>query len=383
MKKILIFSLAYVPHVGGAELALKELTDRLEDFEFHVLTLRFREVDPPEERVGNVVVHRIGPPAGGWSSYLQKMLFIPRAVYAARALHAEHRFALWWAMMTYMVLPVAILRLGGLRVPYVLTLQDGDPFTHVFRRLRILPLVPLLHYGFRHATAVSVLSRYLAGWARRMGARREPHIIPNGVEVAHFAGAQPREVGKKDGEFWLITTSRLVHKNGLDDVIRALVLLPTSVHLLILGSGPLEKKLKALATSFGLNERTHFVGHVPYAELPGYLHACDAFVRPSRTEGFGSSFIEAMAAGLPIIATQEGGIADFLFDARRNPNTKATGFAVDPNSAEQIADVVKELMTDPQKVQSTRQNAFTMVRERYEWSTVAKQMRELFATIPL
>ncbi len=377
MKKVLIFSLAYLPHVGGAELALKELTDRLDEFEFHLLTLRFRAEDAAREKIGNVFVYRIG----FGSSALQKVLFVPRALRAARILQRKHAFDIWWAMMTYMVLPIALLRLSGTRVPYVLTLQDGDSFTHVFRRVRILPVVPLLRYGFRQAAAVSVLSQYLATWAEHMGAASRVAVIPNGVAVERFAGSQPRDIQKKEGEFWLITTSRLVHKNGLDDVLRALVLLPPSVHFLILGAGPLESELKWLVTEFKLVDRVRFVGYVPPAELPGYLHACDAFIRPSRTEGFGSSFVEAMAAGLPVIATQEGGIKDFLFDARRNPNKKATGFAVDPDSPEQIAEAVKVIMTDPTRVQQIREHAFALVREKYDWEVVTGQYRDLFKRV--
>jgi glycosyltransferase involved in cell wall biosynthesis len=214
-----------------------------------------------------------------------------------------------------------------------------------------------------------------------MGYQGEPVIIPNGAAVQVFAGAMPREVGKKEGEFWLATSSRLVHKNAVDDVIRSLVLLPAYVHFLILGVGPEEARLRALTRKLEVDARVHFQGYVSHADLPGYLHACDAFVRPSRTEGFGASFPEAMAAGLPVIATQEGGIADFLFDAKRNPGVPPTGFAVDRDTPEQIANAVKEIMTDSKKVQEVRENAFSLVRAKYDWDTVAGQMRALFGTI--
>ncbi|MFA7302342.1 MAG: glycosyltransferase family 4 protein [Candidatus Paceibacterota bacterium] len=376
MKKVLIFSLSYFPHVGGAEIALKEITERLRDIEFHIVTLRMgRELH--EERVGNVMVHRVD----GGASYFAKILFIPRAAALAARLHAQKQFDGLWAMMSYMVLPVALLRMRGVCVPYVLTLQDGDPFRHVFMRPHIFLFLPLLRYGFHHASAVTVLSTYLAAWARRMGYQGEPVVIPNGADVRAFAGAMPLDIGKKEGEFWLVTSSRLVHKNAVDVVVRSLVLLPEYVHFLVLGAGPEESRLKALARELELDSRVRFKGYVSHAELPGYLHACDAFVRPSRSEGFGSSFVEAMAAGLPVVATQEGGIVDFLFDTKRNPGAPATGFAVDPDVPEQIADAVKEIMTNPKKVQQVRENAFALVREKYDWGTVAEQTRALFATI--
>jgi len=85
MKKILIFSLAYYPQVGGAEVALKEITDRIPDIEFHLLTLRFNAADVAEEKIGNIFVHRIGR---GNSSYASKILFIPRAASAELVAYA-------------------------------------------------------------------------------------------------------------------------------------------------------------------------------------------------------------------------------------------------------------------------------------------------------
>ena len=72
---------------------------------------------------------------------------------------------------------------------------------------------------------------------------------------------------------------------------------------------------------------------------------------PSRSEGQGISFASTMVAGLPIVGTQEGGIADFLFDARRNPGHATTGWAVDKDNPEQIADAVKAILADPKQAQ--------------------------------
>lgn len=372
MKRILIFSMAYYPRVGGAEVAIKEITDRISDTEFHMVTLNFDGL-PKEERMGNVQVHRVG---GGFG-YLSKIFFVPRAALAARRLNREYQFDALWAMMSYMLWPVVLLRMLGVRVPYVLTLQDGDPFERVFRRWFILPFRPLLSYGFRHATAISVLSTYLATWVRRMGGK-EPVVIPNGADVNRFMDAVPADIGKKEGETWLITSSRLVHKNAIDDVIRALALLPTSVKFLVCGTGEEQTVLQALARECGVEDRVVFRGHVSHGELPHLLTAADIFIRPSRTEGFGSSFVEAMAADIPVIATQEGGIADFLFDAKRNPEKEATGFAVDADAPEQIAEMVTYIQTHPDEVQKTLATAQKMVQERYDWNRIAVLMESLF-----
>lgn len=371
MRSILIFSLAYHPHVGGAEVAIKELTDRILDIEFHLVTLNFGD-DAVEERIGNIVVHRVG----SGSSYLQKILFILRAARRAQQLHRLHTFNAFWAMMSYMLFPITLLRISGVSVPYVLTLQEGDPFSYMFSRWFILPFRPLLSYGFRHASVATALSRYLAAWARRMGHSRPIEIIPNGVDIRHFSGHSIVH----DGVI-LVTTSRLVHKNAVDDVIRALAFLPPHVRFQILGDGPDGGDLRELAREVGVSERAEFLGHIGHKDMPRYLHAADIFVRPSRSEGQGASFVEAMGAGLPVIATQEGGIGDFLFDAKRNPDKEPTGWAVDKDSPEQIAEVVREILASPDTVAQVTENAKHLVAKKYDWDLIARQMRAVFGRV--
>lgn len=380
MKKILIFSLAYYPQVGGAEVAIKEITDRIGDIEFHIVTMRFSPDDLPEEKVGNVFVRRVGNGDG----YISKVLFAPRAALLARRLHATEQFDALWAMMSYMLFPVSLARMLGIRLPYILTLQEGDTHSHMFERLRILPFLPLLNMGFRKATVVQAISNYLGVWARKHGFRGPLEVIPNGVGIKHFSQEYPPAVlneikdtlGKKMGDVFLITTSRLVHKNAVDDAIRALPLLPANVHFIVLGIGPDESMLKKLSAKLGVAERVRFIGQIGHEELPKYLKAADIFVRPSRSEGMGNSFIEAMAAGLPVIATQEGGIADFLFDEKRNPGQPITGFAVDKNSPWQIAAAVEEVMFHSEKMRAVVATAKQMVIDKYDWDLIAKVMRE-------
>jgi glycosyltransferase involved in cell wall biosynthesis len=379
-KKILIFSLAYYPHVGGAEIAIKEITDRIspDDIEFHLITLRFSPEEVGEEKIGNVHVHRIGRN----KNYLSKILFIPRAAYVALTMDVR-RFDALWSMMTYMLFPVVLLRLLGVKTPYVLTLQDGDPFAHVFGRWFIRPLVPLLRFGFRRAAVVQAISQFLGRWAREFGFAGPLEIIPNGVDIPNFSRAisETRRaelvatLNKKEGDVFLITSSRLVHKNALDDVIRALALLPAHIQFLVLGDGKEEGTLRTLSKECGVESRVHFLGYIGHEELPDYLHVSDIFIRPSRSEGMGSAFVEAFASGIPVVATQEGGIADFLFDAKRNPEKEPTGFAVAVNSPQNIAEVVQEILTHTQEVAAIVARARLLAQEKYGWDSIARDMR--------
>ncbi|OGG82404.1 hypothetical protein A3H77_00640, partial [Candidatus Kaiserbacteria bacterium RIFCSPLOWO2_02_FULL_56_11] len=316
------------------------------------------------EKIGNIFVHRIGR---GNSSYASKILFIPRAASAARALHRAHHFDALWAMMSYMLFPIV---LSKLRVPYLLTLQEGDPFKRMFARWFILPVLPLLWSGFERASTVTAISSYLAAWAKRMSYRGTPQVIPNGVDLARFTYSPHRGGGR------LVTASRLVEKNGIDVIIRTLTHLPDA-SLLICGSGPREAELKRLAEDLKVAGRMEWYGHVEHTKLSDIYKTADIFVRPSRSEGMGNSFVEAMAAGLPVIATQEGGIADFLFDEKRNLDKEPTGWAVDKDSPGQIAAAVKDIVANPDKVARITQNAAKMVREKYDWVLIARAMKRV------
>lgn len=373
MKKVLIFSLAYYPHVGGAEVAVKELTDRMPDFVFHMVTLRFSRAEKSEEKMGNVHVHRISL---GGTSNVSKFLFQFVAFLKARSLHKTERFDAVWALMAHSAgVPAFLFKTAYPGVPYILNLQEGDPPAAIERTMLLLR--PLFVGAFRKADIVQPISHFLAAWARRMGFEGPIEIIPNGAAVQRFKG-EPIE---REGVV-LITTSRLVHKNALDDVIRALPLLPENIRFVILGSGPEETSLKALARKKKVETRVEFLGHVDHGNMSRHLHAADIFIRPSRSEGQGASFIEAMAAGLPIIATQEGGIADFLFDAKRNPDKETTGWAVDKDNPEQIAEAVKEILAHPEQTKKIVANARAMAFEKYDWDLIAKDMKErVFARV--
>ena len=193
MKRILVFSLAYHPLIGGAELAVSEITKRISpaDFAFTLVTLRFKLEHPRRERIGNVEVYRVG-----FGGYLGKVFFPFLAALKGRSLHRQKPFDGGWAIMTYMVLPIILMRFLGVRIPYAINLQDGDSARHVFGRLHILPFLLLIRLGFRRASAVQAISTYLSLWASRMGFQKKVAIVPNGVTVRQFAKANAGEKRK-------------------------------------------------------------------------------------------------------------------------------------------------------------------------------------------
>ena len=359
MSKILIFSLAYFPVEGGAEIAVKQITDRLPDIEFDLVTKRFDKSHMSFERVGNVNVYRIDS---------SKLFFPIKACRFAHKLERDRRYDTAWSIMAaFAGLAGLFFKLRHPSVKFALTLQEGDSLEYIKKRMGILR--PLFRQIFIKADIVTAISNFLADWGRDMGAR-EVIVIPNGVDTEKFK-VQSSKL-KVDDNTILITTSRLIEKNAVGDIIESLKYLPENVSLKILGIGPLESALKLQTVNCKLQTRVQFLGHVDYSEIPSYLHNADIFIRPSLSEGFGNSFIEAMASGLPVIATPVGGIPDFL-------RHEVTGLFCEPRNPESIAMQVKRLISDETLRTRLVDNASRMVDDRYGWDLVAREMsRKVF-----
>ncbi|MBA3550838.1 glycosyltransferase family 4 protein [Patescibacteria group bacterium] len=378
-KRILIFSVAYHPFVGGAEVAVKEITDRLShkasdgavELEFEMITLNLDGLQKSEEQVGNVKVYRIGG-----KGRVYKLLFPFSAYVKARTLHKIHSYnAVWSIMASFGGFAASFFKRKNPHVPFILTLQEGDPIEYIQRQVRFV--YPLFKNIFKRATIVQTISTYLATFAREMGVQGEIHVIPNGVDTILFTKTFSdseleivrQEIGKEPGERFLITTSRLVVKNGIKDVIAAMTLLPSSVKFIILGIGPLEQELRKQVEDLDLGKRVVFVGQKEYQDIPKYLAVSDIFIRPSRSEGMGNSFIEAMAAGIPVIATPVGGIPDFLKD-------RETGLFCNVQDPESVKETIELLLSDTMLREYIKTQAQAMVFEKYDWNTVVKAMQD-------
>ena len=270
-KRILIFSIAYEPLVGGAELAVRNITDRLSNFEFDLITCHFDKGYPDQEKIGNVNVYRVG-----FGNRIGRILYPLFAAHLARKLHRKNPYNLVWSIMAAYAGAAALLFLRGKpNLNFLLTLQEGDPIQHIHGRVR--GFRKIWQRIFKRADYIQAISRFLADWARQEGSVCPIEVVPNGVDFKKF---QIPSFRLKDGqEFIIVTASRLVPKNGVDILIRAVVKLQTTNYKLqILGVGPEEVKLKALAKKLGVSQRVHFLGNILQDEIPQYLSEADIFV---------------------------------------------------------------------------------------------------------
>jgi phosphatidylinositol alpha-1,6-mannosyltransferase len=173
---------------------------------------------------------------------------------------------------------------------------------------------------------------------------------------------RPRPLdGAPDRPLRLVTVARLSPEKGLADLLRAVASLAAdgaAVTLTVAGSGPDEQRLAALADELGVGDRVRFAGFVPHGPaLVAVLDEADVFVLPSRSEGLPHSVAEAMARGLPVVATAIGGIPELLGDG--------SGVVVAPGDPAALAEAIGALQADPARRAGLSASSLRRVR-RFE-----------------
>lgn len=384
MKNILIFSTAYLPFVGGAEIAVKELTDRISGCEFDLITARLDRKLAKFERLGRVNVHRLG-----FGSKFDKFLLPFLGLWQALRLDKDRHYQIIFSLLASQAsIAAAWFKVFCPGKKLILNLQEGDEEEHLKRYalgsdwLYNLLIRPWHLKVFKKADLAIAISGYLKQRALTAGVKCPVEIVPNGVDVKKFsifnppAGGQfsnkdlKNKLGIGNDEKIVITASRLVKKNAVGDIIKSLAYLPDSVKLLILGNGPDRKMLEDLAEELKLADRIIFQGAYANDDLPRYLALSDVFVRPSLSEGQGISFLEAMAAGVPVIGTPVGGIPDFLIDGE-------TGLFCQVGSPKSIAEKVKILLDNNELADVIITNAGNLVKKNYDWNLISEKYEKI------
>jgi glycosyltransferase involved in cell wall biosynthesis len=377
-KTILIFSTAYVPFVGGAEVAMKEITDRIDEYNFVMVTAKMDKKLPKKEQIGNITVHRIGVGI----PMVDKLCLALFGHIKGIALHKKHNFSCVWSLMASYCGFSARKFKKKTNVPFLLTLQEGDPIDYILHKVRFVK--KQFKEIFLLADGLQAISTYLFDWGKDMGfVGGVAEVVPNGVDVARFTKkytdeelvAVRKSFGFSDDVFLLVTASRLVIKNDVESVIKALPLLAKDVCFVVCGTGDLDERLAGLAKELGVFDRVTFLGNQSHEELPKILHASDAFIRPSITEGLGNAFLEAMAVGLPTIGTRVGGIPDFLEDGK-------TGFFCEVQNPQSIADTIVRIQhLSAEEKKHIHNNAMEVITERYNWEYISGRMKHIFTSL--
>ncbi len=217
-----------------------------------------------------------------------------------------------------------------------------------------------------------------------LGVRRtEVTVVPCGVDVAHFRPDGPPSAAapRRTYRHRLLVVGRLVERKGVDDVIRALALVPNA-ELVVAGGpdasvvdgDPEVQRLRKVAADRGVGERVTFIGRVGREDLPALFRSADVVVCVPWYEPFGIVPLEAMACAVPVVASAVGGLVDTVVDG-------ATGDLVPPRRPDVLAGTLRQLLGDPIRREGYGQAGVDRARVRYNWDRIASDTELVYAAV--
>lgn len=369
--KIIVCATAYHPYIGGAEIAVAEVAKRLSGrFDFIVLASRMSRRLPRRENRSEGTLIRLG-----FGARFDKWL-LPLFIFWHFVSNFEFRapgLILWGMDISQGSLAAAAIKWFFPRTPFILTVQYGESEARL-RAARGGAIRRAFGSMLGQADIVTAISGWLLDLSRDFGYCGPAALIHNGVDVEKFKRQNAKGKSTWHNQKIIITASRLVPKNGVDVLIRAFAEAKKQIpdlRLHIVGEGAERKKLENLASLLGVQDTITFFGAVPHERIPRYLEEADLFVRPSRSEGMGNAFVEALAAGLPIIGTPVGGIPDIIEDGK-------TGLLASPEDIYGLAKTIDRALSEEGLAERLVRNGKEKVAREFSWDAIAGRYGAVF-----
>lgn len=267
--------------------------------------------------------------------------------------------------------PLAALGFLGQRKPFVVLTHGGE-----LRSPRIRRVASMV---FPKAARVICNSRFTRSEAIALGADPlRTEVIPPGAPAPIAVDPETLDALRAQiGGPFLLCVARLVPHKGQDALIEVLTHLEDH-RVVLIGSGPHESRLRALAQAKGVADRVVFAGRVDDSALPAYYGAASAFVLLSRAvsvgesagvEGAGISILEAMSMGCPVIAGATGGIPETVVDG-------STGVLVDPTDVRAVAQRITRLLNDPGLREHVTAEALRLVQGERSWTRFSQRLED-------
>jgi len=203
-------------------------------------------------------------------------------------------------------------------------------------------------------------------------------VIPNGVDSVRFSTAQPADLSEFDiphDAQTILYVGRLDPQKDVNSLLVAFSQLSgrhAQLHLLLVGQGPSEGELRSYITTNNLSGKAHLVGWRDDVER--LMQASFCFVLPSLWEGMANVVLEAMAAGLPVIATRVEGTTELI-------NHQITGLLVDTGQPTEIANQVEFLLTHPSECSEFRKNSQKLTTKEFTWIKIAENYEKLYNSL--
>jgi len=378
-RKLLIVNYEFPPLGGGAGTATFNLARWWAKCgaEVTVLTTRFRG-QPEIEQMHGFTVMRIPSLRRqvDRSSVIEMLAFMVSALIHARPIARRTRAE---AAITFFGLPcgpVGYLLRKTMGIPYIVSLRGGDVPGYMPASLSLYHRTTsfLSRIVWRSALAVIANSSGLAELAGKFAKDLTIGIIPNGVDTELFHPPAMRQGG---GIVSIMTVGRLHHQKGNDILLQAFAALNEAdrkdCRLVIVGDGPAKPQLQDMATALGIAEKVDFRGWIDHSQLPDLYRQADIFAFPSREEGMPNVVLEAMASGLPVVASGISGIPLAVEDGR-------TGRLVPEKEPEKLLAALLELLEDPGQARAMGEAGRRKAETELTWDAVTARYREGYVT---
>ena len=335
-----------------------------------------------EDTVDDVVVHyprKLTLP-GGRLGHRNADAFLLGIRGTVRRIHAEWPIDVIHA---HMMVPDgwAAARMGHeLGVPAVGTAHRADvldvPAQGAKARMRVAEAIQTLD-------AVVTVSRAIGDAADAIARPRRPiTVVPNGADAAVFMPRDPAEARRRLGipaEGPVISyVGKLVPRKGVDTLIEAMGILAARAagapRLVMAGIGGMREPLEQRAAQLDVADRITWLGKVPHDDVGWVMSAGDVFVLPSLSEGLPTVVCEAMACGLPVVATAVDGTPEIVDDP-------ATGLLVQPHDAGGLAAALARMLDDPDMARAMGAEALRRSEAEYTWAANARRMEQVYAQV--
>ncbi len=382
--RLLLINYEFPPLGGGAGNATDSIATELAaaGVEVKVLTSAFCGL-PALERKNGFDIHRIPvirrrldrcSTPEMLAFLLSSLIFAPRLV---RKWRPDGTIAFF----TLPCGPAAWLIQVLFKVPWVVSLRGGDVPGFLPRQIGAYHRLtkPLIVFLWARAVGVVANSNGLADLARSAAPRIPVQVLPNGVDTRRYRPKpeddrerrEPRDEGPSG--LRLLFVGRIVHQKGLDLLFEALAAQPEDVTVDIIGDGPERDTLVRQAERLGLSHRVRFLGWLDRDLLPAHFQAADAFVFPSREEGMPNAVLEAMACGLPVIATDVRGMAEVVV-------TGESGWLVPLEDHGALVAALTQCRTDPNLRHRRGAEGRRRAEAVFGWRATALGYRDLLSS---
>jgi L-malate glycosyltransferase len=373
--RILLVVDGFYPGVGGTERQVEVISEALykAGYDVQITTPWLDRSRPLKETIRGVPVTRITYPAiKGLGAVILMLKFALKLIQERNRYNAIHVH-----MVKNLASVVGMVR-PFLKATTVAKISGAWEFDGGVLDLSVRSnvLYRAMGYFIRRFDYIQAISSYTQRRLEQAGFRPEQILmIPNGVDISHFRiGTRPSNEPAASGELRVLFAGRLVRVKGLDVLLKAWRSVVDAcpdkqLSLLFAGQGPLEKELMQQAERLEISDSVKFLGMVQH--MPSLLAKGDIYVQPSLQEGLPNSVIEAMACGLPIVATKVSGNEDLV-------NHNSNGLLVEPGNANLLAEALLELINNTEKRIQMGKLSRRIIEENYQLPKVIEKLVRVY-----